>query len=140
MATKAQQFKAQQTRTAKPPKPKRQPRRRRDPVQVDTSEPGVSATDRKVGGGRSGTRNLSNSAGAKGGAKLEDSATGKASRKSTRKSSGRIKRTTNQQLKAQRATRSPKARATAAKAKGTVSKARGTAAKAKATASRAKKR
>lgn len=118
MATKAQQFKAEQQRkTAKPPKPKRQPRRRRDPVQVDTSQPGVSATDRKVGGGRSGTRNLSNRSEAKGGAKLEDSATGKPSRKSTRKSAGRVKRTTNQQLKAQRATRSPKARATAAKAK-----------------------
>lgn len=118
MATKAQQFKAEQQRkTAKAPKPKRQPRRRRDPVQVDTSQPGVSATDRKVGGGRSGTRNLSNRSEAKGGAKLEDSATGKPSRKSTRKSAGRVKRTTNQQLKAQRATRSPKARATAAKAK-----------------------
>lgn len=121
MATKAQEFKAQQQqqqRAAKPakPKPKRQLRRRRDP-QVDTSLPGVSATDRRVGGGRTGTRNLSNSAAAKGGPKLEDSATGKPSRKSTRKSSGHIKRTTNQQLQAQRKTTSPKARATSAGAR-----------------------
>lgn len=67
---------------------------------VDTSLPGVSATDRKVGDGSSGARNKSARAQKKGGAKLESSATGKASRKSTRKSTGRVKRTSNLRLKA----------------------------------------
>jgi hypothetical protein len=109
MASKAQRFKAEQQRTANPPKPKR-PRRVRRDATVDTSQPGVSATDRKVGGGRTATRNLSARAAAKGGARLEDSATGKPSRKSTRKSTG-VKRTSNLRQRAVRRTTSPKARA-----------------------------
>ena len=74
-------------RAANPPKPKRAPRPRRDLV-VDTSKPGVSATDRKAGGGATASRNASKSSAKKGGAALEDSQTGKPSRKSTRGSSG----------------------------------------------------
>jgi hypothetical protein len=106
MATKAQAFRAQQQRSANPRKAKRPRRPRRDLV-VDTSLPGVSATDRKTMR-RSNRRLL---AGRRGGAALEDPGTGSKSRKSSRKSSDRTKRTTNQQLQAVRATRSPSARA-----------------------------
>lgn len=109
MATKAQAFRSEQQRTANPPKPKRPKRARRDEV-VDTSLPGVSATDRKAGPTRS------RRAGRRGGAALEDVApTATRSRKSTRKSSDGTKRTTNQQLRAVRQTRSPSARAARAK-------------------------
>jgi len=103
MATKSQSIQAQQKHDARPVKPKRPVRRRRDTL-VDTAKPGVSATDRKAGGGVAGTRNTSTKAQKKGGARLETSATGKASRKSTRKSAGRIKRTSNLQRKAIRKT------------------------------------
>jgi hypothetical protein len=106
MATKAQAFRVEQQRSARPPKPKQPKRPRRDLV-VDTSKPGVSATNRKAA--RGPTRSLL--AGRRGGAALEDVAVGKPSRKSTRKSSNRTKRTTNLQLKAVRKTRSPSARA-----------------------------
>ena len=72
-----------------------------------TSQPGVSASDRKVGDGHSGTRNVSKRAAKKGGAKLEDSATGKPSRKSTRKSTGGVKRTSNLRRKATRKAKLP---------------------------------
>lgn len=116
MSTKAQKFKIEQEREANPPKPKRPPRPRRDDP-VDTSLPGVSASDRKAGAGSSGKRNVSKRAKAKGGAKLEDSATGKPSRKSTRKSTGRVKRTSNLQRRATRKATSPKTNATKAKAR-----------------------
>jgi hypothetical protein len=106
MATKAQAFRSKQQQDANPPKAKRPKRPRRD-VLVDTSQPGVSATDRKAV--RRSNRNLL--AGRRGGAALEDPGTGRASRKSTRKSADRTKRTTNQQLQAVRKTRSPSARA-----------------------------
>lgn len=106
MATKAQAFRTEQQRTAKPPRPKQPKKPRRDAV-VDTSLPGVSATDRKAT--RGPNRNLL--AGRRGGAALED---GAPSRKSTRKSADRTKRTTNQQLQAIRETTSPTARATRA--------------------------
>lgn len=64
-----------------------------------------------AGGGVSGLRNLSLRSQRKGGDRLELSSSGKASRKSTRRSQGRVKRTTNLQLRAERATSSPKARA-----------------------------
>ncbi len=107
MATKAQAFRARQARAANPPRPKRPARPRRDEL-VDTSLPGVSATDRKAT--RGPNRNLL--AGRRGGAALEDSATGTPSRKSTRKSVDRTKRTTNLQLKAVRTSTTPTARAT----------------------------
>jgi hypothetical protein len=106
MATKAQAFRREQQRTARSPKPKRPKRPRRDTV-VDTSLPGVSATDRKAARGTTRSR----LAGRRGGAALEDVAMAKRSRKSTRKSSDRTKRSTNQQLQAVRKTRSPSARA-----------------------------
>jgi len=111
MPTKAQEFRTRQQRTAKPPKPKQPRRPRRDTV-VDTSLPGVSASDRKVGLGGTAEGNRSARAGRKGGAKLESSQSGRPSRKSTRKSAGRVKRTTNQQLKAIRASNAPTRRAT----------------------------
>lgn len=115
MATKSQQYRVQQQRDANPPKAKRPVRPRRDLV-VDTSLPGVSASDRKAGGGSSGERNRSAHAERKGGARLEDSATGKPSRKSTRKSAGRVKRTTAQQNRAIRTASAPASRAAKAKA------------------------
>jgi hypothetical protein len=111
MATKAQAFRTQQQRAAKPPKPKRPKRARRDLI-VDTAKPGVSATDRKAARGT--TRSLL--AGRRGGAALEDAPVGKRSRKSTRGSSDRTKRTTNQQLQAVRKTTSPSARGARGKA------------------------
>ncbi|MEO8380650.1 MAG: hypothetical protein ABI779_13375 [Acidobacteriota bacterium] len=116
MATKARAFKVQQQKDANPPKPKQPPKRRRD-VPVDTSKPGVSASDRKAGAGRSGARNLLSQANAKAGASLEDSATGKPSRKSTRKSQGGVKRTANLRLNAVRKASSAKAIATRSRTK-----------------------
>ncbi len=115
MATKAQTKRAQDQRDAKPPKPKKAARPRRD-IDVDTAKPGVSASDRKAGAGGTATRNASKRAAKKGGAKLENSATGKPSRKSTRRATGGAKRTSNLQRKAVRKARSPKARATKARA------------------------
>jgi hypothetical protein len=115
MATKAEMFRTEQMRSAKPPKAKRPPRARRDLV-VDTALPGVSATDRKAGGGDTAKRNASKSAARKGGAKLENSTNGKPSRKSTRGSSNRSKRTSNLQRKVIRESSSAKVRATRANA------------------------
>lgn len=116
MSTKAEAFKIKQQRSAKPPVPKRAKRPRRDDP-VDTAEVGVSATDRKVGGGSTALRNLSKRAARKGGAVLEDSATGDPSRKSTRRSKGGGKRTSSLELRATRKARSPKTRAIKAKAR-----------------------
>lgn len=113
MATKAQMFRAEQQRTAHPPRAKRPPRPRRDEI-IDTSQPGVSATDRKALRGPNRTK----LAGRRGGAAIEAVPVGGApSRKSTRKSSDRTKRTTNQQLRAVRETTSPSARAARAQAR-----------------------
>jgi hypothetical protein len=81
MATKAEEFRYWQQRSG-PKKAKQPPRPRRDDP-VDTSRPGVSATDR-----RAGARKGSNRAGAKALFALERSA-GKPSRKSTRKAANR---------------------------------------------------
>ena len=89
MSTKSQLFRYEAERSG--PKKAKQPRRPRRDWPVDTSLPGVSATDRKVGAGSSGTRNLSESAGRKAIYALEDSATGRPSRKSTRRASNRQK-------------------------------------------------
>lgn len=111
MPTKAQEFRARQQRTAKPPRAKKPRRPRRDAV-VDTSLPGVSATDRKA----TRTSNRNALAGRRGGAALEDGT--RTSRKSTRKSADGTKRTTNLQLKAIRKTHSPSTRAARASARG----------------------
>jgi hypothetical protein len=92
MATKAEEFRYWLERSG-PKKPKSPPRPRRDLV-VDTSKPGVSATDRKAG-----PRKESVHAGRKAAYVLEDSAT-KPSRRSTRKSSNRQK--TDSQTRAKR--------------------------------------
>jgi hypothetical protein len=115
MSTKAQDFRAQQQREAKPPKPKQPPKRRRANA-LDTALPGVSASDRKARVHESGSRNEQARSDNKGGAKLEAS-NGKASRKSTRKSVGRVKRSTNLQLRAVRRTSAPKSRAAQAAAR-----------------------
>lgn len=109
MATRAEKFRSEQAR-AGAPKPKRPRRPRRDTI-VDTSKPGVSATDRKVGAGSTATRNRSKRAAKKGGAALEDSATGRPSRKSSRRSTGRAKRESNLARRTKRATTSATARA-----------------------------
>ncbi len=115
MSTKAERSRAKTQRDANPPKPKRAPRPRRDDP-VDTSKPGVSATDRKAGGKSTAARNASKRVAKKGGAALEESGTAKPSRKSTRKASGRAKRTTNLKLRATRKTAAPTTRARKAKA------------------------
>jgi len=112
MATKAERFRVEVQRSAKPPRPKQPPRRRRD-TPVDTSLPGVSATNRRAGGGSTAARNQSKRAARKGGARLEDSASGRPSRKSTRKSQGRIKASTNLARRETRATASPQRRSKA---------------------------
>ncbi|HUQ00857.1 MAG TPA: hypothetical protein VM261_00120 [Kofleriaceae bacterium] len=113
MPTKAQEFRSAQQRAARPPKPKKPKKRRRDAV-VDTSQPGTSATDRKVE--RRRTRSIL--AGNRGGAVTEDpvSSSTRPSRKSTRKSADHTKRSTNQQLEAVRKSTSPTATATRARA------------------------
>ena len=95
MATKAELFRYRQERSgAKRPA---QPAKRRRDRPVNTAMPGVSATDRVAGAGRSGGRNTSKSAARKAPYMLEDSRV-KASRKSTRKSANRQK--TDSQLRA----------------------------------------
>jgi hypothetical protein len=90
--------------------------KKRTDGKVDTSLPGVSATDKKVGARDTATRNLSARAAKKGGAQLEGSATGTPSRKSTRASKGRAKRTSNLKLAELRQLRAPTTRATKARA------------------------
>ena len=114
MSTKAERSRAKTQRDANPPKPKRAPRPRGDDP-VDTSKPGVSATDRKAGGKSMAARNASKRV-AKGRRRARRERTAKPSRKSTRKASGRAKRTTNLKLRATRETAAPTTRARKAKA------------------------
>jgi hypothetical protein len=116
MATKSELVRRQLQREARParPKKKRGPKRN---APIDTSRPGVSATDRSAGNGHTGSRNVSRRAGAKGGARLEDSATGKPSRKSSRKSAGRVKTASNLERRAIRRASSPQFKAAKAKAR-----------------------
>ncbi|HVJ92362.1 MAG TPA: HPF/RaiA family ribosome-associated protein [Labilithrix sp.] len=90
-------------------------KRRRDAV-VDTSEPGVSASDRRAGGGSTARRNTKRNR-ARATAALEDSAKSRPSRKSTRKSANRAKRDSNLLRRQTREATSPKARARRAQAK-----------------------
>ena len=116
--TKAHSFQQQQARTAKPPKAKRPPRKRRD-VDLDTSLVGVALPGRKRVRGPDARAH----AGRRGGSVLEPVAPGtKSTRKSTRKSVDHVKQSTNLQLKASRATAAPSARA--ARAATTTRKAR----------------
>jgi len=89
MTTKAQWARYYAERSGSK-KAKRPSRPRRD-VPVDTSMPGISASNRKVGGGFTAGRNFSRRSAAGAPYALEDSATGRPSRKSTRKSANRSK-------------------------------------------------
>jgi hypothetical protein len=91
MATKAEEFRYWQERSG-PKKPKRATRARAD-APVDTSRPGVSATDR-----RAGPRKPSARAGRKAVFALEESAA-RPSRKSTRKAANRQKTDVQARLK-----------------------------------------
>lgn len=82
---------------------------------VDTSLPGVSATDRKAGGGSTAARNVRLRA-RRAGATLEDSARTRPSRKSTRKSANRQKAASKLARKAKRKLHAPSARARRARA------------------------
>lgn len=89
MPTKAEQFRYHEERSG-PKKKKRPPLPPRDSP-VDTAMPGVSATDRKAGYGRSALRNFSLRSRKNAPYALEDSGTGRPSRKSTRRSANRAK-------------------------------------------------
>jgi hypothetical protein len=86
------------------------------PNSIDTSQPGVSASDRKAGGGSTAARNVKRST-SRATAALEDSATGKPSRKSTRGSANRTKAGSKQGRRAKVRAASPKRAATKSKAR-----------------------
>jgi hypothetical protein len=86
------------------------------PNAVDTSQPGLSATDRKAGGGSTAARNVKRSS-SRATAALEDSATGKPSRKSTRGSANRSKAGSKQGRQAKVRAASPQRAATKSKAR-----------------------
>lgn len=92
MATKAERFRYQTERSG-PKKPKSPPRRRRD-VPVDTSQPEVSASDR-----RAGFPTKSSPAVAAKATHAFEPAKTKPSRKSTRKASNRQRTDTKMQAK-----------------------------------------
>jgi hypothetical protein len=108
MPTRAEQARYEVERS-KPNRPKQPPKPRRD-VGVDTSLPGVSATDRKAGAGSSAARNLKKNGSTKAAVALEDSRE-QPSRKSTRRSANRSKPSSNLTRRQKRRVRSPKARA-----------------------------
>jgi hypothetical protein len=90
------------------------PEKRRGDYPVDTSLPGVSATDRRAGGSSTARRNSKrNTAGMT--ATLEDSAQNRPSRKSTRRSANRIKSASPLTQRQIQRTRSAKSRATRAR-------------------------
>lgn len=111
MPTKAQEFRTEQARTAHPPKPKK-PRKPRPTPVVDTSQLGVSASDRSSMRPRTPRKHAER----RGGSVTEEPTVGKPSRKSTRKSTGRIKLATNLGREAVRKTQSPGATAARAQA------------------------
>jgi hypothetical protein len=89
MATKSEGYRYRMERSGAK-KAKQPPRPRRD-VPVDTSLPGVSATDRRAGAGSTAIRNFSRKAGRNAAYALEDTAPKPPSRRSTRKSANRAK-------------------------------------------------
>ena len=106
MATKAEQFKANEQRSHQ--KPKKTGRTRK----LDGAHDDLASGD-------TARRNLKTSpSNLKGGPALESSLSGKPSRKSTRSSAGRVKLASNLQRREVRRTHSSKARATRAAAKG----------------------
>jgi hypothetical protein len=84
---------------------------------VDTSLPGVSASDRKAGGGSTAARNVSLRA-QRATVTLEDSARPRPSRKSTRRSANRQKAASKLGRKKKRAVHAPSARARRARRSG----------------------
>ena len=103
MATKAERFRYWTERSG-PKKPKAPPKPRRD-FPVDTSKPGVSATDRKPA-----PRKPSAAAGKKAIYVLEVGA-GKPSRKSTRKAANRQRNDAQMRVKARTGDQRPSGRA-----------------------------
>ncbi len=91
------------------------PEKQRRDTPVDTALPGVSATDRKAGGGSTARRNSKRNT-ARATSALEDSARDRPSRKSTRKSANRAKPDSNLTRRQLRKIRSPSARAARASA------------------------
>ncbi len=107
MLRKALKFKREQTR----PHPKAPSKKKaKKASSVDTSRPGVSASDRRAGGESTAARNRSKSAGKKAAFALEDSK-GDASRKSTRKSANRQKPDSQLKQRQTRRASTPKSRA-----------------------------
>jgi hypothetical protein len=103
MSTKAERFRYQTERSG-PKRPKTPPRPKRN-APVDTSETGVSATDRRA----ATPRNPSEHAGKKAAYALEASAT-KPSRKSTRRAANRMKTDSKMRVKSLIAEGKPRAR------------------------------
>jgi hypothetical protein len=101
MSTKAEEFRYWTERSG-PKKPKAPPRRRRD-VPVDTSKPGVSASDRRSVRGEASARTAKKAAYA-----LEPTAA-KPSRRSTRKAGNRQRTDTQMQAKSRIAESRPRA-------------------------------
>jgi hypothetical protein len=97
------------------------------PNSVDTSKPGISASDRKAGGGSTAARNVKRRS-SRATAALEDSASGRPSRKSTRASANRAKAGSKQGRRAKVVAASPKRAATKAKARSKTRARRGPAA------------
>lgn len=91
------------------------PEKQRRDAYVDTAAPGVSATDRRAGGGSTARRNSLGKA-SRATATLEDSQQERPSRKSTRRSANRAKSATNLQKKAVARASSPQTRASQARA------------------------
>ncbi|MCC7536402.1 MAG: hypothetical protein IT379_09320 [Deltaproteobacteria bacterium] len=118
MATKAEIARSIEERSGERRK-KKAVKPRRDTTKTDTSQKGVSATDKKRGKGATATRNESQHAAKKATYALEDSATGRPSRKSTRKSANATKTDSNLRRRQTRTVRAPKARAEKAKARKT---------------------
>lgn len=116
MATKAQETKNAELVARRSRAPTKRARPKRNDA-TDTSLPGVTAADRKAGGGHTGLRNISRRAASKAVAAFEDSTTDRPSRKSTRRSAAHIKAGTQLERRQQRRVTSPKARATRASAK-----------------------
>jgi hypothetical protein len=118
MVRKAEEFRRRAERTVPKRAKSAVPRRRRD-TPVDTSQPGVSASDRKVGEGSTGARNRSAAAEKKAGYVLEDSTTARPTRKSTRSGINRVKSDANLRRRQMRKVAAPKSRATRSEAAGT---------------------
>jgi hypothetical protein len=109
MATRAEQARYLRERSG-PKRPKSPPRPKRN-IGVDTSLPGVSATDRKAGKGATAERNRLGEARARSSAYALENARERPSRKSTRKGANRSKPDSNLERRRERRLSSPERRA-----------------------------